>query len=115
MESTAFSLGGIALLDKVEKDFGLISGIFDGVTKKARNFRGRVKALLYNRLTHAVSVHQVLSTYPGECFEQLGMKQRPSERALYRAVEQVEGDATPSYWPGTRTSLKGTASWTGIS
>ena len=112
MKANTFSLGGIALLDKAEKDFGLISGIFDGVSKKAKNFRGRVKALLYNRLTHAVSVHQVLSTYPRECFEQLGMKQKPSERALYRAVEQVEGDATPSYWPGTRTSSKDTASWT---
>jgi len=76
-------------LDKAEKDFGLISGIFDGVTKKAKNFKGRVKVLLNNRLTHGVSVHQILDTYPEECFERLGLKEKPGERSLYRAVEQV--------------------------
>jgi len=69
MKSTTLSLGGIALLDNAEKDFGLISGIFDGVTKKAKNFEGRVKVLLNNRLTHGVSVHRILDTYPEECFE----------------------------------------------
>jgi len=77
------------LLDKAEKDFGLISGIFDGVTKKAKNFEGRVKVLLNNRLTHGVSVHRILDTYPEECFERLGLKKKPAERSLYRAIEHV--------------------------
>ncbi len=77
------------MLDKAEKDFGLISGIFDGVTKKAKNFEGRVKVLLNNRLTHGVSVHRILDTYPEECFERLGLKEKPAERSLYRAIEHV--------------------------
>ncbi len=44
-------LGGITLIDKVEKDFGLISGVFSCISSKARNFEARVKLLLYNRLT----------------------------------------------------------------
>ncbi len=43
MKNTTFSLGEIALLDKVEKDFGLVSGVFDGVTKKAKNFKDQIR------------------------------------------------------------------------
>jgi transposase len=89
MKANTFSLGGISLIDKVEKDFGLVSGVFEGVTKKAKDFQGRVKLLLYNRLTHGVSIHQILETYPRESFELLGLKDEPSERSLYRTVEQV--------------------------
>jgi hypothetical protein len=88
MNATTVSLGGMALLDKVEKDFGLISGVFEGVTKKARDFQGRVKLLLYNRSTHAVSVHKILDTYPGELFDLMGLDD-PSDRSLYRPVEQL--------------------------
>ncbi len=89
MKANTLFLGGIALLDKVEKDFGLITGIFRGVNKKAKDFEGRVKLLLYNRLTHAVSVRQILETYSEESFELLGIKDEPSERSLYRTIEQV--------------------------
>jgi transposase len=89
MKSTTIPLGGIALLDKAEKDFGLLSGIFGGITKKAKDFEGRIRLLLYNRLTHGVSVHRILDTYPSDTFELLGIKRDPSERSLYRAVEQV--------------------------
>lgn len=89
MKSNTLSLGGVSLIDKVEKDFGLISGVFGGLTKKAKDFEGRIKVLLYNRLTHAVAVHQILNTYPSEAFELLGMKDDPSERSLYRSLELV--------------------------
>ncbi len=87
--NTTIPLGGISIIDKVEKDFGLVSGIFRGVNKKAKDFQGRVKLLLYNRLTFAVSVHQILETYPEESFELLGIKDEPSERSLYRTIEHV--------------------------
>jgi len=53
-------LGGITLIDKVEKDFGLISKVFSRISNRAKDLEARVKLLLYNRLTQAVSVHRIL-------------------------------------------------------
>lgn len=77
------------MIDKAEKDFGLVSGVFDGISERVKDFKARVKLLLYNRLTHAVSVHKILETYPGEVHELLGFKDKPSERSLYRTLETI--------------------------
>lgn len=89
MKSKTLSLGGVSLIDKVEKDYGLISDVFGGIGGRARDFEGRVKLLLHNRLTHAVSVHQILETYPRELHELLGIKNGLCERSLYRTLEKI--------------------------
>ena len=90
LKSKTFPLGGIALLDKVEKTFGALSKIFgDDNAYRAKNFIGRVKLLLHNKLTHNVSVHRILDTYPEEVFEYLGIKDNVSERSLYRTLETI--------------------------
>ncbi len=89
MKARTLPLGGVILIDKAEKDFGLVSGIFDGISERVKDFKARVKLLLYNRLTHAVSVHKILETYPGEVHELLGFKDKPSERSLYRTLETI--------------------------
>jgi hypothetical protein len=88
MKAQTLPIGGISLVDKVEKDFGLISGVFKDISAKV-NFEARVRLLLYNRLTYAVSVHRILEAYPSEVFELLGFKNDPSERSLYRTLEIV--------------------------
>ena len=86
----AFSLGGIVMIDKVEKTFGVFSDIFKGLDGNTKDFTAQVKLLVYNRLTHSVSAHQILNTYPEELMlEHLGMKRIPSERTIYRAVERI--------------------------
>ena len=87
-------LGGITLIDKAEKDFGLISGVFSCVSNRAKDLEARGKLLLYNRLTHAVSVHRILETYPEEVFEILKFRRKPSERSLYRTLE-IMGKCLP--------------------
>jgi len=89
MINNSISLGGIGIIDKVEKDFGLVSGIFKGIGGKSKDFEGRVKLLLHNRLTYAVSVHQILPTSSDELFELLGMEDSPSERSLYRTLKTI--------------------------
>lgn len=89
MISNNLPLGGIAILDKVEKEYSFVSKIFKGVAGKSKDFEGRVKVLLHNRLTHAVSIHQILPTSSPELFELLGMKDTPSERSLYRALKII--------------------------
>ncbi|MDI6917297.1 MAG: transposase [Thermoplasmatales archaeon] len=86
----AFSLGGIVMIEKVEKTYGVFSSIFKGVEGNARDFIPQIKLLVYNKLTHSVSAHQIPNTYPSEAMEQLGMKKSvPAERSIYRTLERV--------------------------
>jgi len=94
MENSSISLGGIILLDKVEKRFGVFSELFSGLDGKSKNFAGCVKLHVYNKLTHSVSTHQILETYSEELAPYLGMEGMPAERSLYRALERVG-----SYFP----------------
>ncbi len=84
-----FPLGGLAILDKIEKSYALISTLFEGLGGKAKNFIPIVKLHLYNKLTHSVSVHQILEIYPEELIERLGTDSLPSARSLYRPLERI--------------------------
>jgi len=84
-----FPLGGLAIIEQIEKHYGLFSDLFDGFNERMRDFIPCVKSLIYNKLTHSVSVHQMLNTYPEELFERLGVKKVPSERTLNRTVERI--------------------------
>lgn len=83
--NTLIPLGGIALIEKVEKHFGVFSELFSDLGGKARDFVPCVKLHAYNKLTHSVSTHQIIEAYPEEIAEHLGMGGMPSERSLYRA------------------------------
>lgn len=84
-----FPLGGLAILDKIEKSYALISTLFEGLGGRAKNFIPIVKLHIYNKLTHSVSVHQILDIYPEELMERLGTDSIPSERSLYRPLERI--------------------------
>jgi len=83
-----FPLGGIVMIGKVEKEFGLFSKIFDGI-EGGKDFIPQVKLHVYNKLTHSVSVNQILNAYPEEAMKQLGMREIPSKRTLYRTLERI--------------------------
>jgi len=89
MKNTSISLGGIVLIGKVEKRFDVFSELFSGLGRRAKDFIGCVKLHTYNRLTHSVSTHQILETYPEEIAHYLGMEEMPAERGLYRTLERV--------------------------
>lgn len=86
MKNITTPLGGICMVDKVEKDFGLISSVFGGVLNS--DYIGRVKLLLNNRLTYSMSVNQIMSVTPPETCLLLGTKP-VSDRSLYRTIEKV--------------------------
>ncbi len=79
----------IALIDKVEKRFGVFSELFSGIAGKATDFTGCVKLHTYNKLTHSVSTHRILETYSEEVAHYLGMEEMPAERNLYRALDRI--------------------------
>ena len=61
-QNASISLGGIVMIEKVEKEFGFFTNVFAGVGVNSDGFIGCVKLQMYNRLTHAVSTHKILET-----------------------------------------------------
>ncbi len=82
-------LGSISVIDKVEKDIGLISGIFGNSGGRSRDFVGIAKLFLANRIEDTVSVHRLLPTSSSEKLELLGIREEPAERSLYRDMEKI--------------------------
>ena len=85
MKNITYPLGGIAIIDRVEKEFGLFSSIFKGIEGGMKNFLPLVKVHVNNKLTHSVSTHQILENYPMELIEKnLVVKGNVAERTLYK-------------------------------
>ncbi len=89
MNNVTLPIGGISIIDKIDMDYGLISGIFGKAGGRTRNFVGAVKLLLCNRMDNAVSVHQMLPMPSNERFSLLGIKEGISEGSLYRDLQKV--------------------------
>lgn len=87
--TVSFPLGGVALIESVEKDFGVFEAIFGGLGGKARDFIPLVKFHVNNRLTHSVSVNQMLAVYPAELLKRLGAEKPTSDRSLNRTLERI--------------------------
>jgi len=54
-----------------------------------KNFIPLVKVHVNNKLTHSVSTHQILETYPKEAMKKLGVKENVGERTLYRVIKEL--------------------------
>ncbi|HEC75739.1 MAG TPA: hypothetical protein ENI33_00570, partial [Thermoplasmatales archaeon] len=89
MKNITFPLGGIVIIDRVEKEFGLFSKIFGGIGGNMKDFIPLVKVHVNNRLTHSVATRQILKTYPIEAMNKLGVKENVAERTLYRVLERI--------------------------
>jgi transposase len=87
--NTTIPLGAIVMLKKVENHFGLFHSLFNDVKGKAKDFVPLTKLLTCNKLTHSVSINQMNNTYPLEFMQQLGTKDVPSNRSMYRTLERI--------------------------
>mgnify|MGYP001571839023 CR=1 FL=1 len=86
--NVTFSIGNVALIDKVNEKYQLFN-IFNSLGCKAKNIKQSAKLFCYNRLGDCVSINQLTSVYPEELFEALEFKEMPSERTLYRDLERI--------------------------
>jgi transposase len=84
-----FSIGSIALIDKINAKFGFFSQLFSGIATKTKNLKENAKLFSYNRLSKCVSINQILSVYPPETYDHLGFKDAPKERTMYRDLERI--------------------------
>jgi len=87
--NVTFSIGNVAVIDKVNEKFGIFDHLFSDLNCKAKNIKQSAKLFVYNRLGDCVSINQLSSVYPQELFSQLGFKENTSDRTLYRDLERI--------------------------
>ncbi len=87
--NVTFSIGNVALIDKVNEKFGIFDYLFSNLNCKAKNIKASAKLFAYNRLGDCVSINQITFVYPEELFQQLGYKNIPAERSLYRDLDRI--------------------------
>ena len=80
-------LGGIASIDKIEKEYGLITELFSNIGE-SKDFVGRVKVLLNNKLTYSVSVLQIPNLIDPEVLPYFGLDSI-ADRSLNRTVQKI--------------------------
>ncbi|MEA3378932.1 MAG: hypothetical protein U9Q69_04820 [Nanoarchaeota archaeon] len=69
--SVSFSIGNVALIDKINAQYGYFEHMFSGFYAKAENFIPTIKLFIANRLGKCVSVNRFRDVYPDEFFEKL--------------------------------------------
>ena len=88
-QNVTLSIGGIALIKKVNEKFGLFDHLFNNLGTKAKNIKNSAKLFCYNRIGDCLSINQLNSVYPIELFKEIGFKKIPSDRSLYRDLERI--------------------------
>lgn len=88
-QNVTYTIGNIALIDKINEKYGFFDSLFDGVFGRAKNVKETAKALISNRLSKCVSTHRLTDVYPEEFFCELGFSEKPKERGLYRNIERI--------------------------
>jgi len=94
--NVTFSIGNIALINKVDEKFGIYGQLFSNLGCKAKNIKQSAKLFSYNRLGDCVSINQLTSVYPEELFLELGYKKIPADRSLYRDLDRI-GQRVPFF------------------
>lgn len=87
--NVTFSIGNVALIDKVNERFGIFNYLFANLNCRAKNIKSSAKLLSYNRLGDCVSINQLTSVYPEELFKLLGYRKIPADRSIYRDLDRI--------------------------
>ena len=95
-QNVTFSIGNVAVIDKVNEEYQLFNKLFDNLGTKARNIKNSAKLFCYNRLGDCVSIDKLNSVYPEELFKQVGFKYVPAERSFYRDLNRI-GQRVPFF------------------
>lgn len=87
--NVTFSVGNVAIIDKVNEKYQLFNKLFDNLGTKAKNIKNSAKLFCYNRLGDCVAINQLNEIYPEELFTQLGFREVPAERSFYRDLDRI--------------------------
>ena len=89
MRNVTFSIGSIGIVDKINEKYDFISSIFGKGFGRAKNIEEIAKLLITNRLDKSASVCRLQELYSEEFFKELGFKEIPKERNVYRGIERI--------------------------
>jgi len=93
-KNVTFSLGNVALIDKIDSETTFFSSVLGGIGGRSRSFIPGVKLLISNKLNQSVSINKILDFTPEELLTLLGFDDTISERSLYRVLERL-GERKP--------------------
>ena len=93
-KNVTFSLGNIALIDKIDSETNFFESVFGNIGGRSRSFIPTVKLLISNKLNQSVSINKLLDFTPDELLEIFGFEDRISDRSLYWVLERL-GDNQP--------------------
>jgi transposase len=88
-DNVTVSIGSIALVDKIDAEYGFFDKVLGGLGGKAKTLVQSTKLFIYNRLNECFSTNHLLSGYSTELFSLLKFKNLPSDRTLYRDLERI--------------------------
>ncbi len=89
MRNVTFSIGSIGIVDKINAKYGILDSIFGEGFGRAKNIPETAKLLITNRLDKSASVNRLDELYPVEFFRELGFKEIPKQRNVYRGIERI--------------------------
>ena len=93
--NVTFSIGSIALVEKINVRYHLFDSLFEKIGGKARHLKETAKLLVVNRLDKCASIRQLPAMYPTEFFQELGFPKTPAERNTYRNLERLGENFAP--------------------
>ena len=85
----SFSIGPLALMERIESKFNLFGIIFEGLGGKAKNLKKSAKLFMYNKLAESIAICRLKDVYPNELFNEIGFIKEPNERAIYRDLARI--------------------------
>jgi transposase len=88
-KNISFSIGPLALMERIENKFKLFEIIFEDLAGKAKNLKKSAKLFTYNKLAESIAICRLKEVYPYELFEEIGFKEEPNERAIYRDLARI--------------------------
>lgn len=88
-KNISFSIGPLALMERIENKFNLFGIIFEGLGGKAKNLKKSAKLFMYNKLAESIAICRLKDVYPNELFNEIGFIKEPNERAIYRDLARI--------------------------
>ena len=80
--NTAFSIGNLLLINKVDAEYNYFDALLNGIGGKAKDLVPCTKLFMYNRLHECFSINQIIPGYSPELFEKLEFSGIPRNSSI---------------------------------
>jgi transposase len=88
-KNISFSIGPLALMERIENKFNLFGILFEGLAGKAKTLNKSAKLFTYNKLAESIAIRRLKEVYPSELFSEMGFIKEPNERTIYRDLARI--------------------------